>query len=130
MIKKICILTLVVASLVGCTQCILVRSEYYDITGQVLAPKAGTQDIPIYTGKIDRPYQVIGAVKVLAQKGTTQEAVNEEFKRRARLAGADALTDVRYGEDTSNDVRLCGKVFTSKRNMSASATAIIFTDNK
>jgi len=130
--KKILIVFVgVVLFLAGCSQCILMRSEYYDITGKVLAPKAGTQEIPVYAGKIDRPYVVVGAIKVIAQKGTSEEAVNEELKKRARMAGADALADVAYGEDKSNDLHLCGKVFASKRNMTASAKTIIFTtENK
>jgi hypothetical protein len=114
----------------GCSQCILIRSEYYDITGKVLTPKAADQDIPILKEKPDRPYEEIGVVRVLAKYGTSQEAVNEEMKKRARNAGADALFDVQVGEDKSNDVVLCGKVLSSKRNISAAGRAIVFTDKK
>ncbi|MFH0876938.1 MAG: hypothetical protein V1863_01765 [Candidatus Omnitrophota bacterium] len=128
--KKILSFILIVSFLAGCSQCLLIRSEYYDITGQVLSPKSSTREISIYTESPQQPYKEIGVVKVLAHLGTTREAMEEELKKRARAGGADALIDVKYGEDTVNEVRFCGRIFSSKRNASATAKAIVFTENQ
>lgn len=128
MVRKTLALMVFILLLGGCSRCVIIRSEYYDITGKVLSAKAVNQEIQIYTQKPDKPYEEIGAVKVLAQLGTTQEAMNEELKRRAKAAGADAIVDVQYGEDISNEVRLCGKVLATKRNMTAIGKAVIFKD--
>lgn len=130
MTKKCLSVFLVLSFLAGCSQCLIIRSEYYDVTGKVLPPKSTTREIPIYTEPPQRAFEEIGVVKVLAQKSMTREAINEELKKRARAGGADALIDVRYGEDTSNELRLCGKVFSSKRNASAVAKAIVFKESE
>lgn len=128
--KNMIVFFIAVSVLMGCSKCIIIRSEYYDITGKVLAPKAADQDILIFTDQGTRPYVEIGVVKVLAHWGTSREAINEELKKRARLAGADALIEVQYGEDTSNNLVLCGKILSTKRNMSAAGKAIIFTPSE
>ena len=126
--KKTLGMILVILFLAGCSsQCIVMRSEYYDITGKVLTSKPETEEMLILTEKPNRPYQEIGLVKVLARWGTSHEAMNTELKKRARAAGADALMDVQYGEDRSNDLILCGKLVATRRNASAVAKTIIFT---
>jgi hypothetical protein len=105
----------------------LIRSEYYDVTGKVYVAKGEDAEMPFLAQKPDRPYAVIGTVKVMAQPGTPEAAVNEELKKRARAAGADALMDVVRGEDTKNTLEFCGKVFSTKKNISARATAIVYT---
>ena len=125
--KKTLGMILAVLFLAGCSQCIVMRSEYYDITGKVLTSKPETEEMLILTEKPNRPYQEIGLVKVLARWGTSHEAMNTELKKRARAAGADALMDVQYGEDRSNDLILCGKLVATRRNASAVAKTIIFT---
>jgi len=125
--KRIIIpLFLLLVFLAGCSKCVLIRSEYYDVTGKILTPKPDTQEIQILTDKIDKPYQEIGAVKVLAPWGTSRKAIDAELKRRGREGGADALIDVVYGEDRSNDIVLCGKLVATRRNVSATARAVIF----
>lgn len=125
--KNMIVFFIAVSVLMGCSKCIIIRSEYYDITGKIMAPKATDQDIPLFTDQGTMPYFEIGVVKILAHWGTSREAINEELKRRARLAGADALIEVQYGEDASNDLVLCGKILSTKRNMSAAGKAVIFT---
>ena len=125
--KKTLGMILAVLFLAGCSQCIVMRSEYYDITGKVLTSKPETEEMLILTEKPNRPYQEIGLVKVLARWGTSHEAMNTELKKRARAAGADALMDVQYGEDRSNDLILCGKLVATRRNASAVAKTIVFT---
>ena len=125
--KKTLGMILAVLFLAGCSQCIVMRSEYYDITGKVLTSKPETEEVLILTEKPNKPYQEIGLVKVLARWGTSHEAMNTELKKRARAAGADALMDVQYGEDRSNDLILCGKLVATRRNASAVAKTIIFT---
>ena len=112
--------------------CTLIKSEYYDVTGKVLAPKEPDQEILLLAEneKLDKPYQEIGMVKVIARWGTNKEALNAEMKKRARQAGADALIGVQYGEDRTNDVIFCGKLLATKRNQSATGKAVIFTDKK
>jgi hypothetical protein len=115
----------------GCvSHCLLMHSEYFDVTGKVFASKPEDAPIKIYlpTENLNRPYAEIGRVKVVAARGTSREAMNEEMIRRARHAGADALIDAQYGEDKSGDFVFCGKVFTTKRNMNAVARAVVFKD--
>ena len=129
MIKKLISLSLFIFLMAGCTnKCVLIRSEYYDITGKVLVPKAESDNIEILTETPDRPYVQIGVVKVLARWGTNKEVIDQELKRRAKAAGADALIDPEYGEDKSNDIVLCGKIVSTKRNKSAIAKTIVFTN--
>jgi len=130
MFKRAFVIPFFILILAGCTQCYLMRSEYYDITGKVIPPKPEGAAIDILAQAPDRPYQEIGVVKVMARWGTSKEAINNELKKRARDAGADALIGVQYGEDTSNTLPLCGKLINTKRNISAAAKAIIFTDKK
>ena len=103
------------------------RSEYFDVTGRVFTPKDPQQPIEIITEKVTKPYVEIGTVKVMAPLGTSKEAINEEMKRRARNAGADALIDVQIGEDVSNKVVLCGKLLSTNRNITSIGKAIVFT---
>ena len=112
--------------LLGCSKCILIRSEYYDITGKVYTTKPENEELVILTEKPQKPFQEIGFVKVMARWGTSKDAIDKELKRRAKEAGADALIDVEYGEDSSNALPLCGKLGTTKRNKSAMAKAIVF----
>jgi len=108
------------------------KSEYYDITGKVLAPKEPGQEILMFAeGDVPKEsYQEIGKVNVMARWGTTREAMIQEMKKRARSAGADALMDVQYGEDKTNDIIFCGRLLSTKRNQSASGKAIIFLNKK
>jgi hypothetical protein len=123
-------MVLLCLAITGCTQeCILLHSEYYDITGKVLTPKGDQEDMPIFEAgqKIDKPCSEIGVVKVVARWGTKKDILSAELKKRARQAGADALVEAVYGEDKTNDLVFCGKVLSTKRNSSASAKAVIFT---
>lgn len=129
MTKKILFLLLAVFVLAGCSKCILIRSEYYDVTGKVLEPKAEDAEIAIYQEgqTLDRPYVEIGAIKVMGRHGVSKEAFNRELEKRARAAGADAVVDVLYVEDKGNDLPICGKLLSTKRNMTATGRAVIFT---
>ena len=126
--KNIAVFCLFLA-LAGCSKCILIRSEYYDITGSVLASKALDAPIELYLAgqDVEKPNVEIGAIKVMAQYGTSKEAFNRELIKRARLAGADAVINVEYSEDKSNDLRLCGKLLATKRNMTATGKAVVFS---
>lgn len=130
MTKKILLFVLAVLILAGCSKCILVRSEYYDITGKVLEAKAEDAEIAIYTEgqTLDRPYAEIGAIKVMGRHGVSKEAFNRELQKRARVAGADAVIEVQYVEDKANDLPICGKLLSTKRNMTATGKAIVFTE--
>jgi hypothetical protein len=130
MFKKLFVFFLAVFCLTGCTKCIITLSEYYDITGKVFLPKADDAPIDILTTAPSRPTQEVGVVKVLARWGTPKATINKEMEKRARAAGADAVVDVQYGEDTSNKLILCGKLVATKRNLSASGKAVIYTDKK
>ena len=114
----------------GCAQCMLMRSEYYDMTGRVFTPKAADAEIPIYEGsqEVTRPYREIGVVKVTAQPKTGRQEVEEELRKRARLAGADALIDMNFQEDKENKAWFCGRLMSTRHNAAASAKAVIFTD--
>ena len=128
-IKKIPTFFILLIFFAGCTTtCTLIKSEYYDITGSVLAPKEPGQEILMFSeGDMPKePYQEIGKVKVITRWGTTKEAMIQEMKNRARQAGADALIDVQFGEDKTNDIIFCGRLISSKRNQSASGRAVIF----
>ncbi len=106
------------------------RSEYYDMTGQVFMPKAADAEIPIYEAGQDvgRPYREIGVVKVIAQPKTGRQDVEEELRKRARLAGADALIDMKFQEDKENKTWFCGRLMSTRHNAAASARAVVFTD--
>ncbi|HAJ56998.1 MAG TPA: hypothetical protein DCL35_04435 [Candidatus Omnitrophica bacterium] len=128
MIKRIFTCFLLFMAIAGCSKCVLLRSEYYDITGSVVAPKPEDAVIDIYMHgqEVGRPYAEIGAVKVMAQHGISKTALNKELKRRGSAAGADAVVDVLYIEDKGNDLALCGKLFATKRNMTATGKAVVF----
>lgn len=128
--KMLVLLVLLVFT--GCTQCILMQSEYYDLTGKVFSPKSPDTDVSLYeAGKIpDRPYTEIGAVKVVGQPGMAQAALQEELKKRARLAGADALIDVQYKQDRTTKTLFCRRITSPRANAVAVAKAVIFLDTK
>ncbi len=131
--KKILTFSILIVCIAGCTNtCTLMKSEYYDITGSVLVPKESGQEILMFSeGDVPKePYQEIGKVNVMAKRGTTKEAMIQEMKKRARQAGADALMDVQYGEDKTNDIVFCGRLLSTKRNQSAAGRAIIFINKK
>ena len=129
MAKKILFAIFLFVVLAGCSRCILMRSEYYDITGSLLTPKEADAVLEIYEPgqEIKRTYAEIGVVKVMASYGTTKEAFNLEIIKRARAAGADAVIDAQYLEDKANKLSLCGKLFATKRNITATGKAIVFT---
>ncbi len=128
MIRKILTWFFMVILAAGCARCVLMRSEYYDITGSVIEPKQSDAVIEIYTvdQKLERPYTQIGAIKVMARYGTSRKALDNELIKRAQGAGADAVIDVEYVEDKENDLTLCGKLFATKRNTVARGTAVVF----
>jgi hypothetical protein len=127
MFKRMLAIGFCVLLLSACTTCVLMRSEYYDITGKVFTPKTPDQEITIYKEPVNRPFTEIGFVKVLARYGTSHQAIDAQMKKRAREAGADALIDVQYGEDKANNVKMCGMIGSTRRNISASGRAIVFT---
>jgi hypothetical protein len=129
MMKKIILGIFMFMAITGCSRCLLVHSEYYDITGSVLTPKSEDVPIEIYAEgqEVGRPYFEIGSVKVMAQHGTSKEAFNKELIKRARAAGADAIIDIQYIEDKGNDMPLCGKLLSTKRNMTATGKTVVFT---
>lgn len=130
MLKKTIFLLLAAFIMAGCSKCILIRSEYYDVTGKVLEPKAEDAEIAIYAAgqEVNRPYAEIGAIKVMARHGVSKPAFNKELQKRARAAGADAVIGVEYLEDKANDLPICGKLLSTKRNMTATGKAVVFTD--
>ena len=127
--KRIVVLGLLVALAAGCAQqCVILRSEYFDITGSVIPAKAADAPIDVLAGKPERPYREIGYVKVAAACGTPQETIDTEMIKRARLAGADAIIDVQHGEDTSEKIVFCGKVLSTRKNIGAGGKAVLYTD--
>jgi hypothetical protein len=102
------------------------RSEYFDITGKVFVPKPADVEIPILAAPPDKGFTQIGTVRAWARYGTSSEVIKEELRRRARLAGADALMEMDIGEDKKADVVFCGKVFSTKRNICGQAVAIVY----
>jgi hypothetical protein len=114
----------------GCARCVVMRSEYFDVTGKVFAPRPADADVPLLTAEPVRDYERIRTVRAWARYDTNPEAIREELKRRARVAGADALMNVYIGEDEKADILFCGKVFTTKRNISGRASAIVYTDEE
>ncbi len=104
------------------------RSEYFDITGKVFAPRPAHSDMPVLLAPPDKAFMKIGMVRAWARYGTDPEAIKEELKRRGRLAGADALMEVQIAEDEKADFVFCGKVFTTKRNVSGKASAIVYQE--
>jgi hypothetical protein len=124
--KQVLAVLLFLSVLAGCARCILVRSEYYDLTGKVVEPKDDKREIALLTTAPDKPFEEIGVVKVMARWGTSREAMDKEIKRRAREAGADAVMDLEYGEDTENTLLLCGKIGSTKRNKIVRGKAIVF----
>lgn len=130
MIKKILGFGVLLMFLAGCAQCTVMRSEYFDITGEILEPKSSREDIQVFetAALADRPYETIGSVKVVARWDTPRPKLVEEMKKRARIAGADALIDVQYVEDRASRFLLCGRLSATKRSVTATATTIIFKD--
>ncbi len=110
----------------GCAQCLLMKSEYFDITGKVFTPKPADSDMPILMANPTMEYEKIGTVRAWARYGTDPEVIKEELKRRARTAGADALMEVQIAEDEKADFVFCGKIFTTKRNVSGKASAVVY----
>ena len=114
---------------VGCsTRCVVIRSECYDVTGKAFAPKPETADIPILANAPQRPYAEIGVVKVEAPRGTSQAAIDNEMKSRARQAGSDALIAAGQEDSADNKVVFCGKVFDTKKSVTARGVMIAYTN--
>jgi len=102
------------------------RSEYFDITGKVFVPKPAGAEIPFLVVPPDKEFTKIGTVRAWARYGTSPDVIKEELRRRARLAGADALMDLDIGEDKKADLVFCGKIFSTKRNICGQAVAIVY----
>lgn len=130
MTKKIISLVFCVFVLAGCAQCLTSRSEYYDVSGKIFKPKASSQEVEIFSEKPDKPYEEIGFIKVLARYGTSKKVMDQQMKVRAANAGADAIIEVQYGEDKLNEVLLCGKLTSTKRNVVTIGKAIVFKDKE
>ncbi len=130
MLKNIIIFSLCFFAVSGCSQCLSLRSEYYDISGKAFTAKDSPQDVEIFTEKPARPFEEIGYIKVLARYGTAKKVLDEQMKLRASSVGADAVVGVEYGEDKSNELLFCGKMLSTKRNAVAVGKAVIFTDKQ
>lgn len=126
MLRKIISIGLILVLASGCARCLIMRSEYFDVTGAVFVPKEDGAQIEIFEGEPNRAYKEIGVVKVFARYGTAREAINRELRKRAGQAGADALINVRYGEDQTSSFSFCGKIFSTKRNVVGLGHAIVF----
>ena len=120
---------LLAAGAAGCsTQCVLMHSECYDVTGKAFAPKPDSQEIPVLDKMPERPSLQIGVVKVEAPWGTTDAAIKAEMLNRARRAGADALVVSGKEENKDNKVVFCGKVFDTRKSVVAQGLMIVYTD--
>jgi len=128
MIKKTICIVLFSVLFVGCARCTVIRSEYCDISGKIFAPKPLQEDIYVFEGLSDRPSEEIGLVKVTARWDTPHKKLIAEMKKRAKGVGADAISDIKYDEDRGNRVLFCSRFGTTKKNITASAKALIFKD--
>jgi hypothetical protein len=81
-VRIIAVFGLMVALTAGCVQkCLILRSEYFDVTGGVIPAKEPDGPVDLLVGKPERPYREIGYVKVAAACGTPQETNDEMIKR-------------------------------------------------
>jgi hypothetical protein len=110
------------------SQCVLMHSEFYDVTGKMLTPKPESQDVPVLSKTPDRPFVEIGEVIVEAPLGTSAAVINAEMMGRARQAGADAVVEAANEENKDNKVLFCGKLFDTKKSVTARGTAIVYAD--
>ena len=115
----------VIACLTGCSaQGNLLRTD-----PTVYPPKPSSYNIPIMSGKPDKPYKEIGRVTVTKQATTTIEEVSEdelmpELKSKGREIGADALIELKFETFTKSAIFSAR----TKHALKATAIAIIYTN--
>lgn len=113
--------------LAGCSRALGVRSEYFDITGRIFSPKPETQEVRLYEvgAPVPSSFEEIGRVNAWGPVGTSRAAFDQELERRARAAGADALLDVEYVQETSDDIIFLGRPLSKKMRATATGRAVI-----
>jgi hypothetical protein len=116
--------------LAGCSSAPQVRSEYFDVTGRIFAPKHEAQEVRLYPANADPgvAYEETGRVNVWGPLKTSREAIDAELKKRTRQAGADALIDVQYSSDKADELVLFGKVLSKKKYASATGRTVVLKE--
>lgn len=73
--------------------CSLYRVDSKDMSSDFYPPK-GSADQVVYLEKLDKPYDIIGIVKVTTERVSAFEEVVARMRYEAAILGADAITDI------------------------------------
>lgn len=79
-----------IALLSGCS---LYQITSEETTFDNYPPKSSSRDV-LYLEQITRPYQLIGYVKVNAERSQKKEEIIEKLKHEAAAMGADAIANI------------------------------------
>ena len=84
---------LVMISFVFFAGCSLYRVDSKDVSSDFYPPKASADQV-VYLEKVDKPYDVIGLVKITTDRTSPREEVVAKMRYEAAILGADAITDM------------------------------------
>jgi len=84
---------LVIVSSVILAGCSLYRVDSTDLSSDFFPPKNSADQV-VYLEKLDKPYEVIGLVKITTDRVNSQEEVVAKMRYEAAILGADAITDI------------------------------------
>ena len=76
--------------LAGCGFC---RVDSEDVSTNFYPPKVSSDQV-VYLKNVDKPYDVIGIVKVTTEREITRAEVESRMRSEAAILGADAITDL------------------------------------
>ncbi len=76
--------------LAGCTLC---RVDSKDLSSDFYPPKDSADQV-VYLEKLDKPYDLIGVVKITTERLSPREDVLARMRYEAAILGADAITEI------------------------------------
>jgi hypothetical protein len=84
---------LVMVSSVLFAGCSLYRVDSKDVSSDFYPPKNSADQV-VYLEKVDKPYEVIGRVKITTDRMSPREEIVAKMRYEAAILGADAVTDI------------------------------------
>jgi hypothetical protein len=84
---------LIIVSFMLFTGCSLYRVDSKDLSSDFYPPKDSVDQV-VYLEKLDKPYDVIGLVKITTDRISPREEVVAKMRYEAAIIGADAVTDI------------------------------------
>jgi len=86
-------IVLIIVTSVLFTGCSLYRVDSQDVSSDFYPPKNSADQV-VYLDTLDKPYEVIGLVRITTDRTSPMGDVVAKMRYEAAILGADAVTDI------------------------------------